>query len=341
MAGQNRESSFTLKADLLGRSHEFSFFQVIRLLRIFGGGIERYEDAGGIEKNIRIRPDLSLSFPASDIASIEEADDTGRFLVTTTFLGLYGSSSPLPTFYTEDLMDEARDDMTVTRDFIDIINHRLFLMLFHCWTKYRQFIQVIEEQNPSDLERLFCLIGLGEKEFREPVSETYPLIRYAGLLTQFPRSALGLETLLKDVLTGTAVEVIPCIRRKVKISQDQRLFLGTAQCALGESTILGEEIDDRMGKFRIQIGPLSSVRFQELLPGTPAYRRMHFLTQFYISEPLEFDFALILGEREAKTACLGSPQWSRLGWDTWTFSSDQINEVKVSFPSYQNEETSI
>ena len=334
MAGEVRKSSLNLKLELLKKGHQFSFFQVIRLLRLLVLESEKTEEKETEEgKKIRIRPELSLAFPASDVLKIEEmTGDTSAFLVTATMLGLYGSSSPLPTFYTEDLLDEENEDLSVTRDFIDIFNHRLYLLLFRCWTKYREFLQLVEENNPKDLEKFFCLLGLGEKELRGNLQESYSLIRYIGLFTQFPRSALGLETLLQDALGGVPVEVIPCVQRKVKIPPDQRLHIGPSGNALGENTYLGEEIDDRMGKFHLQIGPLQSKQFHSLLPGNPSHPRLAFLTKFYLTDPLEYDLELILAEKEAKPICLGAPMWSRLGWDTWTFSTEYIGEVKATLP---------
>ncbi len=336
MAGKVGESSSNLKVDLLKKGHEFSFFQVMRLLRLFarkpGGTDEKPKDGDG---NIRIRPELSLGFPASDVAKIEElTTDEPFFLVTATMLGLYGTASPLPTFYTEDLIDEAREDLSATRDFIDIVNHRLYALLFRCWTKYRLFLQVTEERDSGDLERLFCFFGLGEKVLREEIADPYSILRYIGLFTQLPRSALGLETLLEDALCGMRVEVIPCIERKVRIPPDQRLHLGTPGSALGENTFLGEEIDDRMGKFHLQVGPVRREQFRSLFPGNPNHERVAILTRLYLMDPLEYDLELILAEKEAETICLGGPSWSRLGWDTWTFSTDSIGEVKATFPAH-------
>lgn len=334
MAGEIRGPSFNLRLDLLRKAHAFSFYQVMRLLRLFIRHLEKSEERESLEEeHIRIRPELSLVFPASDVANIEEIDgEKPFFLVTATFLGLYGSSSPLPTFYTEDLLDEASEDMSVTRDFIDIFNHNLYLLLFRCWTKYRLFFQVVEENNPKILDKLFCLVGLGERELRRGLLESYSLIRYTGLFTQFPKSALGLKTLLQDALEKIHIEVIPCIKRRVKIPPDQRLFLGTSGASLGEDSFIGEEIDDRMGKFRLQIGPLKSEPFHSLLPGNPNHQRLAFLTKFYLLDSLEYDIELILAEREAETVCLGVSMWSRLGLDTRVFSIDHLGQVEAAFP---------
>ena len=333
MAGQARRAASHIKRDLLKEGHRFAFFQVIRLLRLLDPepfDFRRQEPFRS--EQIKIRPDLSLAFPAADMAKVENpSPETSDFEITATFLGLYGSSSPLPTFYSEDLIDEAIAAESVTRDFIDIISCRIFSLLFRCWTKYRQFLKVAEEKSPQDLERLFCLLGLGEKELQQEALEPYRLIRYLGLFTQFPRSSLGLKTLLKNALGELEVEIIPCLKRRARIPPDQRSVLGTSTCTLGKNSFLGQEIDDRMGKFRIQIGPLNRQQFYSLFPGNSNHHLLAFLTRFYLTDSLEYDLELILAAGEVRTTCLGAEEWSRLGLDTWVFSGETLGEVRSVF----------
>jgi len=337
MASQDRGSFFDLKLDLLKDGHAFSFFQVVRLLRFFREpSNDNQKTHSDDTDHIRMRPKLSLAFPPADIDRVEELndgenDEARRFLVTANLLGLYGSSSPLPTFYTEDLMEEASVEESVTRDFIDIINHRLLLLLFKCWTKYRQFLQVVEEKNTDHLVRLFSLLGLGEKALREDVPDAEALIKYIGLLTQFPRSALGLKRLLQDALGEVSISVVPCVERKASIPLDQRLYLGKSGGVLGDDSFVGQEVEDRMGKFRLKIGPLTRQQFQLLLPGGADCEKLSFLTRFYVAEALEYDVELTLAEQEAQSVCLGHHEWSRLGWDTWIFSGEQMAEANVRF----------
>jgi len=330
MADQARGSSFDLKLNLLKEGCSFSFFQAIRLLSLLNS--KRTTES----ENITIRPELSLGFPASDIAHIEEiSGEMPNFLITATFLGLYGTSSPLPTFYTEDLFREAGEDESITRDFIDIINHRLYSLFFRCLTKYRLFFQVVEQENPSYLERLFCLLGLGEEKMRKQIPGAYQLIRYAGLFTHFPRSALGLKTLLQDYLGHIPIEIIQNRSRRLSIPEDQRMCLGVSSVSLGEESYIGQEIEDRMGAFRIKIGPVNQDQFHALLPGNDDFKKLTFLIRLYLTEPLEYDIDLFL-DGEVKTTCLGSPKWSSLGLDTWTFSGDYAGEMRAIFYPQNN-----
>jgi len=341
MADPNRGSTSNLNSDyqtglkleLLKHGHEFSFHQAIRLLRLMNPSGSEPRAFSESCDHITIVPHLTLGFPASDLEKIEEFEGKHlpRYKITANFLGLYGSSSPLPTWYTEELLEEEYDGESVSKDFIDIVNQRLFALLFQCWAKYRPHLQVVEAHDTDHIERLFCLLGLGSKLFRKDIPNSYRLLRYIGLFTQMPRSALGLKTLLSDALNGRKVTVIPCIERKVKIPDDQKMSVGSSIHSLGKNAIIGEEIVDRMGKFRIQIGPLNKKEFQDFYPEADLYKDVTNLTNMYVLEPFEYDLEVILAEDEAQTACLGDPDNSRLGLNTWIFSSDKIGEVRTIY----------
>jgi predicted component of type VI protein secretion system len=64
--------------ELLARGHEFSFVQIMRLAR-------RYLDPDGeagipgipLQERVRIRPGLSLAFPAADVAKVADLGTLG------------------------------------------------------------------------------------------------------------------------------------------------------------------------------------------------------------------------------------------------------------------------
>jgi len=331
VATQDRRQALVIKDDLLKNSNRFSFIQAVRLLRHLIPKDDLKEDVTG--QSIKVRPKLSLDFPGTDIDTIEEISETPPlFLLTVTFLGLYGVSSPLPTFYTEDLMDETSQDVSVTRDFLDIINAPFYRLFYQCWSKYRQYIKIIDDQDPVYLERLFCFLGLGIEKHRQGIPNTQALIPHIGLFTQFPRSALGLQTLLADMLKEPRMEIIQCIPRKAKIPEDQRLLIGISGNRVGINSYLGRQIDDRMGAFRIRVGPVDADAFHGFLPDTRKFHVMAQLVRLYLDSPMRWECELILRAEEVKTVCLGEPRWSRLGWDTWVLSEKSSHsDISVRF----------
>ena len=54
------------------------------------------------QETLRFSADASLAFPCSDISALKR-DTSGAFRMTTTFMGLQGSQSPLPGYYLDHL----------------------------------------------------------------------------------------------------------------------------------------------------------------------------------------------------------------------------------------------
>jgi type VI secretion system protein ImpH len=330
MAAQTGRSSLNLKNDFFGNPRAYSFFQAIRLLRRYMVG-DQVENGVAAEETVfhdllRIRPLLSLSFPGSDVSSVEEVERNDRvyYLLTVTFLGLYGASSPLPTHYTEDLLDEASDDRSVSRDFLDILSSPFYRLFYQCWSKNRWFIKLADEEAADYMERLYSLMGLGVPDFRARLEKPHRLLRYIGLFSQFPRSAMGLRALLSDAMGVSNLEVIPNVIRKVPIPEDQRCQLGLQGTVLGEDAYLGSHIDDRRGKIRVVAGPLDENHYHRMLPGNPNFKEAAALCNLYLLEPLECEIELHLDAEEAQTARLGETKWGALGYDTWLFSGPSL-----------------
>lgn len=340
MAPQDWDATSDINLDLIRDSRAFSYAQVMRLLRL----MQRMAASSGDTVEIRTRPKLSLAFPVSDVDTIEEdlSDQASRYTIIATFLGLYGSSSPLPVFYTEDLFfdDEGNaQEESVVRSFLDVINQRVYDLLFLCWKKYRLFLNVVEDGDASTLDICCGLFGIGDQTPRQYLSDNYDdcqikdyeLLRYIGLFTQMPRSAMGLRTLLGDALNHVPIEVMTCVLSHAEIPEDELLKVGEAPLGLGVNTYVGSFVEDRMHRFRLVVGPLNRDQFHQFLPGTRSFKQIVFLTRLYILEPLDFEVVVKLAAGEAETPCLGGPSWTRVGMDTWAFSGAELGEVQVTF----------
>jgi len=338
MAREARRENTHLEEILITQSRRFSFIQAIRLLRVMlSTDTDQEIEEDVIERRIRIRPELTLDFPACDIAATRKISDTPlSYEITATFLGLYGSSSPLPTFYTEDLLYERDDDKSITRDFIDILNTDLYAIFYRIWTKYRLFYNLSEEKHPKTLARLYSFTGHKPDTPDLDTSITDRLFRYAGLLFNFPRSAAGLRTFLSDWLGFDNVRIVQCLQRNAVVPPDQRLHLGTSGHALGHNAFVGLLVPDRMGKFQVQIGPVQHDLFLDLLPGRVAFNDIEKLINLYIDQPLDWELKVILSSDDIQCTQLGRAEWSHLGWNTWLFI-DHIQEQEVSVTLNRND----
>ncbi len=323
MADENGRPTAKLTERLLREGRRFSFIQAFRFLLLHLRRESSTDiDISELVKKIRVRPELSLAFPGSDITKIEESTPPGGFMVTAAFLGLYGASSPLPTFYTEDLLQELGQDRSISREFYDIFNSRLYSLYFGIWKHYHLFFNIAENPDKDVLQRLYCLAGLDGEALRDSAENPYGMLRYIGLATQFPRSAGGLRALLADGLSEPAIHITQCKERIANIPEDQRLFLGTSGNILGEDTYLGEGIADRAGNFRVHIGPVNRETFDRYLPDQPDFQKLGQLIRFYLDQPLTWDVEVMLKPQDITTTVVSSQ--AMLGCNTWIFSEGAI-----------------
>lgn len=319
MAREDRSTTPAVSDPLLKDSRDYAFFQAWRLLRL------RFADEKAFTENVRGRPRLGLGFPQRDIERIE-LDADGRYHIEANFFGLYGVTSPLPTFYTEDLIDEMRQGHSAGRDFIDILHAALYPLLFRAWEKHRIWMAISERRDLSSLRHLQALIGVAEAP-AQLRNNAHSLLRYAGLFNQYPRSALGLQQLVQAVLDDDPVEVVPCVESRLPIDPAARCQLGQQNCTLGEDSLLGQQVLDRSGSLDIRVGPLSGLRFHLLLPGRALYQRLEQLVRLYLQTPLRCRLVLRLTTNEQRCATLGDG-WQRLGLDTWLGDGTAQDEVE-------------
>lgn len=282
---------------LLARGRQFGFFQAVRQLEAALVGHARIGHLGPVaEERLRLRPELSLAFPTGDIASVDRLPDQpgqpSHYELVTKFLGIYGVSSPLPSYLTEELMG-LEETNQLQRRFLDIFNHRLLSLFYRAWQKYRCTDADMAGPTGAYTRRLLLLLGLD----RMPAEcdgrlVNLQLIRFAEVLTQHPRSAIGLQTCLRRFFPGIPISVEPCIAVWTPIPPDQRSRLGMQGVALGQDFWLGEDVCNRSTTFRVAIGPIDYRTFQSFLPGAAQRQELEALVAVFNQDGLDCEIAI-------------------------------------------------
>ncbi|UOD50073.1 type VI secretion system baseplate subunit TssG [Orrella daihaiensis] len=324
MASDARHQAADLTKRLLARGDRYSFFQAYRLLRLLA------KREGVAEQDaIRVRPRLGLGFPQTDLQGIEE-HGRQRYRVTANFLGLYGVDSPLPTFYTEDLLNEQADGYAVNREFLDVFAQSIYPMFFEAWLKSRPALRVIEYGDTRMLEILYAFVGIEQPHSKFSQPGVGSLLYCGALYNQQTRTAEGLKAVLKASLPNAQVEVRQLQVAWVAIAPEQRFSLGREACTLGDNAHLGARCRTLDG-ISIELTNLSIQSYRELLPGGTGHERFRFLVDYYLIEPLPVRVGLRLKAGEAAPARVVGIEWSSLGADTWLVSGLDEESVSTSF----------
>ncbi len=318
MGTESRSSNPGLIKALQDKPHAFAFFQAVQLLQRYLGGARLGGPGPAADELLRLKPAVSLSFPASDLAGIEPEKSAisgqQRFSIRTNFLGLFSSDSPLPTFFTEDLLWKENNQAAV-RDFLDIFHHRALSLFYRAWEKYRYAVQFRHMGADEFSGRVFSLLGLGTSFLVGSTGlPSVRLLRYAGLVTRKPHSASALEGILRDYFGLPGIAVKQCVERRVRIEPQQQNRLGTQNCSLGRDFSLGGEVRDMSGKFRIATGSLGLIDYLRFLPVAADYAAMVNLTRYFATDRLDFDIQVKLRAEETPPLRLSTKSPQRLGW---------------------------
>jgi len=312
---------------------EYSLFQGIGQVL---GQLHRHEPTLSEEQlyeRLEFQANPSLAFPGSDIERLEfvvEADGL-RARLQLNLGALMGSGSPLPAFYSEQALGDGEQGRT-TRDFLNLFNHRLHRLLLPIWRKYRYHARFREGARDELSARLFSLIGLGDSSLRQaPELNWKRLLPYLGLLSLKVHSTALLEAVLRYYFEQPALQLEQCLERSVAVPTEQQARLGQATAQLGQAAVLGVQVRDRGGKFRLHLLDLDWEAFHAFLPAGSQHAALGALLRFTLRDQLDYDLRLYLRQDELREWRLGTASPCRLGWTTWLGLTQASGQVTLAY----------
>ena len=142
--------------------------------------------------------------------------------------------------------------------------------------------------------------------------EDMPPAATAELLVCRHRSALRLQRSLASLLRRSDVRVEECVERRVAIAPEQRCRPGAANAVLGETAVLGSEVRDSTGLFRIHLDAVFPEEMPDFLHGGRSCRRIEEHVREYVRHSLEFELVLHPAPCPPRRTALGRD--SRMGF---------------------------
>lgn len=320
MAAEDGGADPSVVRSLLDTGYNYSFFQAVRLLQDLRPGAPRVGHQGPPEREaVRFRPSLNLSFAPSDIGNIRAVpgpDGSTRYEITTNFMGLYGTTSPLPTYYTEDLLQQD-PEKSLVRGFLDLFHHRVISLFYRAWEKYRYAVQFSPDGTDPFSRSLLALLGVSLDLF--PEGHRVPPLRvlaYAGLISQRPHSSAALRGILADYFQPAPIDIEACVGQWLPVPHDQQNRLGEKNSSLGGNLTLGERVYDRSCTFRVVVGPVGLEDFMEFLPSGDKMAELREIVDLFNSDCLDYEIEVRIRRQEIPELRLASKS-ARLGWTTW------------------------
>jgi type VI secretion system protein ImpH len=308
---KNRYKNDILKY-LKNNFSKISFIDFIRTLKL-----KQKISFKELFKKSKITPYLTLASQGSDVQNFKIDDETQNITIETNFLGLYGISTPLPTFYTEDLLDEKiTDDEEVTKDFYDIFNQHKYEQFFDGWLKYRLGNRIVENDEKDVLNLFYNFIGGQISNVTFKHINSYELLRYSHILLHSTKSADGLEQLLRGLLDIDTIKIEQLVCTKHKIDEVQLNVLGVKNCQIGEDMYVGDSIYDHMWAINIVLYDLNEIEFHNFSYKYDKYDILQEIVSYYVGKNITWNPIYKLKEK-AEPIVLGNKNWSSLGLTSW------------------------
>ena len=202
---------------------------------------------------VRFAPHPGMGFPASELKAVEyDEDDNNRPpVIRTTFMGMYGVDSPLPTACLDDI-SQRREGHESLQGFLDIFSHRILTQFYRIWRKYSYPATFEPGGSDSISQSLLGLVGLGipgtAEHIATPISRFLSLL---GVLQQPGKTQQGMQALVSLLAPDTTVQVSPYCLRPVAVKPLG--FYDDDDFLLDGNTPLGEEAMDANSQLLIAL----------------------------------------------------------------------------------------
>lgn len=263
---------------------------------------------------VRFRPWPGMGFPVSTLKAVEIDEDHPTLppTIRTTFLGMYGVDSPLPTSWLDDIT-QCREGHEALTSFLDIFSHRITTQYYRIWRKYAYPATFEEEGRDTISQCLLGLVGLGIPGTAEQVAT--PVSRFLALLgaMRLPtRNAEGIRALVSLLAPNTRVLITD--PDPVKVHIDNRSGLGAGnRVRLSQRAPLGKTAGEACSRLLMTLETADPNEVEGWLPGGGLHTDLLVLLRVYLGYRSDVRLCLTVPVRLLPESRLGKGRPVHLG----------------------------
>jgi type VI secretion system protein ImpH len=305
----------SLLRDLEAEPWRFDYFAVLRHLERVHEDQPRIGDSASLrDELVLIGQDPFMEFPASNLARIEQSEDS-PLKVFVKYMGMLGPQGALPLATTEEAYHYFLANDDAFPRFLDVFNHRFLQLFFRAWANSRPIAQHDRPKQDRFLAYIGSAVGIGSEPYRNLDSiPDAAKICFAGLLGAHAKSASRLVGALCGLFEVRA-EVDEFVGTRLMLDVQEYTILGKRHNVLGEGAMLGRGVYSVQDKIRIRIYTRTLAQYVRFLPSGDLCEPLADLVYFYNGAQLDWDAELAIPSSAVEPIRLG--QFGQLGWTTW------------------------
>ena len=322
---------FSAKSDL----NRFGFHQLVESIAEASSiNLDELENTLTGESIFRFFTNPKINFPVGDIEQLIILEEDGRevFQFFVNFLGLQGSSGPLPGSVLDEIAEEHNNN-PIQSIYLDFFNHHLITLFHQIWRKYKYYIKFNSNFSDNYSRNIMNLLGVSRDFIKFTHLNWHKIFYHLGIIQSGIRTKEALTSIIQHYFDLHDISLEEHVRKIVEVEVEQKNQVGIKNVMLGENFILGDKVESFSNKFRVNINNLKLDEFHQFLPNTKKYRQLQELIRFLLKDPLPYDVLLGLHPDTKSTFILGKDNSSFLGWTTLininSGKSQSLNQIII------------
>lgn len=322
---------FSAKSDL----NRFGFHQLVESIAEASSiNLDELENTLIGESIFRFFTNPKINFPVGDIEQLIILEEDGRevFQFLVNFLGLQGSSGPLPGSVLDEIAEEHNNN-PIQSIYLDFFNHHLITLFHQIWRKYKYYIKFNSNFSDNYSRNIMNLLGVSRDFIKFTHLNWHKIFYHLGIIQSGIRTKEALTSIIQHYFDLHDISLEEHVRKIVEVEVEQKNQVGIKNVMLGENFILGDKVESFSNKFRVNINNLKLDEFHQFLPNTKKYRHLQELIRFLLKDPLPYDVLLGLHPDTKSTFILGKDNSSFLGWTTLininSGKSQSLNQIII------------
>lgn len=269
------------------------------------------------QEPLQLGQEPSSLFASSSIAKLYRYHNGRKPKLAIHSFGLFGPNGAMPLVFTEYVKERmAHHNDSTLSDFADIFHNRLIMLFYRAWADAQSCASL--DRKEEIFTKYIAWLSANGLNSDNQIDSIPDHARWhnTGHLLRNIRNAEGLKNILTKFF-NVPVKIEEFVSHWLRLPDEEQTCLGKIKSTrLGYDAVLGQKVLDKQHHFRIHLGPMTQLEYDQFLPLQYKYQQLLDWMRTYIGVELTWDLHLILKNTE-EIIGMKLGQKKHLGWNSW------------------------